>query len=139
MKRLQSNSSNHPGLWTYNNQQAEVITPNVVPPSLSAALEAAVHSIGQRWITVIGGQASFVQQLVNAGIPRQRIRWLRPGKTDDRAWALEQAVLSGTSDVVVAWVSGFDKRAAQRIRLSSRVSQTQSFMFEEDVLTPHLQ
>ena len=82
MKRLQSNSSNHPGLWTYNNQQAEVITPNVVPPSLSAALEAAVHSIGQRWITVIGGQASFVQQLVNAGIPRQRIRWLRPGKTD---------------------------------------------------------
>jgi cell division inhibitor SulA len=138
MKRLQSDLSNHPGMWTYKAQQPETMTANLAPSSLSAALEAAVHSIGQRWITVIGGHSQFIQQLVNAGIPRQRIRWLRPGKTHDRAWALEQAVLSGTSDVVVAWVSGFDKRAVQRIRLSSRLSQTQSFMFEEDVLTPHL-
>ena len=138
MKRLQSDINNHPGMWTYNGQHPETATNAIAPSSLSAALEAAVHSIGQRWITVIGGHGHFVQQLVDAGIPRQRIRWLRPGKTHDRAWALEQAVLSGTSDVVVAWVSGFDKRAVQRIRLSSRLSQTQSFMFEEDVLTPHL-
>lgn len=73
-----------------------------------ASLMPRIQSLALRtkqWVTVIGGSREAIQQLVNAGVSRSRIRWVVSRDADQREWATEQALLAGTSSVVLSfWV-----------------------------------
>src|SRR5690606_23800102 len=81
-------------------------------PELSASqtdLESVLprlHALSLRthqWVTVIGARREVIEQLVAAGISRTRIRWVHGRNQDEREWATEQALLAGTSSLVLSW------------------------------------
>ncbi len=84
-----------------------------------------------QWVTVIGGCREAIAQLVAAGISRNRIRWIGGRDHDHREWATEQALLAGTSSLVVSFLEQISPRMQQRIKMASKVSQTHSFVFNE--------
>ncbi|MGQ4276770.1 SOS-response cell division inhibitor [Pseudidiomarina sp. E22-M8] len=100
-----------------------------------AGLMPRIQSLALRtkqWVTVIGGSREAIQQLVNAGVSRSRIRWVAGRDADQREWATEQALLAGTSSVVVSFLDGFSApRVAQRLKMATKVSQTHSFIFHK--------
>ena len=98
-----------------------------------ASLMPRIQSLALRtkqWVTVIGGNRDVIQQLVSAGVRRSRIRWVGGRDADQREWATEQALLAGTSSVVLSFLPGFSSpRVAQRVKMASKVSHTHSFVF----------
>lgn len=114
------------------------------------ALETSTNSLGDilprlhalslrtnQWITVIGARRDLIEQLVNAGISRSRIRWVHGRSQDEREWATEQALLAGTSSLVLSWLGELSPRMQQRLKMASKVSQTHSFVFNDlPSLTP---
>ncbi|RUO78654.1 SOS-response cell division inhibitor [Pseudidiomarina taiwanensis] len=83
------------------------------------------------WITVIGGNRDVIAALVQAGVSRGRIRWVVGRDADQREWATEQALLAGTSSVVLSWLEHLTPRAQQRLKMASKVSATQSYIFND--------
>lgn len=86
-----------------------------------------------KWITVIGGRREHIEVLAAAGVSRSRIRWVQGRDQDQREWATEQALLAGTSSVVVSWLGELSPRTNQRLKLAGRASQTLSFVFPDMV------
>ena len=84
-----------------------------------------------QWVTVIGGCREAIAQLVAAGVSRNRIRWVGGRDHDHREWATEQALLAGTSSVVLSFLEQISPRMQQRIKMASKMSQTHSFVFKE--------
>ena len=84
-----------------------------------------------QWVTVIGGCREAIAQLVAAGVSRNRIRWIGGRDHDHREWATEQALLAGTSSVVLSFLDQISPRMQQRIKMASKMSQTHSFVFNE--------
>ena len=149
MKFQHTTKIHHPGLWQSAgqtaSQQAAVssviaseATFNPTNDQHAEVVAACVNGESEKWITIVGGNREFIAELLAAGIPKQRIRWLRTGDHTQREWALEQATLAGTSAVIVGWLDGLEQRFCQRIKMACRLSQTKSFLFEEDALFPHL-
>ena len=138
MKFQQSTKHAHPGLWQSKAGINALAERDKTEGSIEQAITTALDCSSERWITIVGGQREFIAQLVAAGVPSQRIRWLRSTNQTQREWALEQALLTGTSGVIIGWVSTLDSRFNQRVKMASRLSQTQCFLFEEDTLLSHL-
>ncbi|MDT7526470.1 MAG: hypothetical protein R3273_08645 [Pseudidiomarina maritima] len=103
----------------------------------SSSLEALLprlHALSLRshqWVTVIGATRDVVEKLVAAGISRTRIRWVCGRNQDEREWATEQALLAGTSSIVLSWLGELAPRTQQRLKMASKVSHTHSFIFDE--------
>jgi len=87
-----------------------------------------------KWVTVVGGKREQIEQLAAAGVNRTRIRWIQGKDADQREWATEQALLAGTSAVVVSWLTPLEKRSSMRFKMASRASCTQHFLFSESTL-----
>ncbi|RZQ56017.1 SOS-response cell division inhibitor [Pseudidiomarina tainanensis] len=109
-------------------------------PELSASqtdLESVLprlHALSLRthqWVTVIGARREVIEQLVAAGISRTRIRWVHGRNQDEREWATEQALLAGTSSLVLSWLGEMSPRMQQRLKMASKVSHTHSFVFND--------
>ncbi|MDX1706129.1 hypothetical protein [Pseudidiomarina sp.] len=83
------------------------------------------------WVTVIGGSRDIIARLVAAGVSRTRIRWVSGRDQDHREWATEQALLAGTSSVVLSFLDDIAPRMQQRLKMASKVSHTHSFVFNE--------
>ncbi len=98
---------------------------------------AALSARTSQWITIIGASREVVEQLVAAGISRTRIRWVYGRDQDEREWATEQALLAGTSSIVLTWLGDLAPRMQQRLKMASKVTHTHSFVFNEaPTLTP---
>ncbi|RUO76022.1 SOS-response cell division inhibitor [Idiomarina seosinensis] len=143
MKFQQTIKHQHPGLWQSSTPTSHPIDVNnkaeqTAAEPLQAVIDYCLACSAEQWITVVGGQREFIAQLLSAGIPMKRIRWFRTANQQQREWALEQATLAGTSGVIIGWLNGIEARFNQRIKMASRLSQTESFLFEEDTLFSHL-
>lgn len=138
MKFQQSTKQPHPGLWQSSSALAGSDEASHTCASTAQAIAAAVNCASEQWITVVGGQREFIATLVASGVPSQRIRWLRTQNQTQREWALEQAILTGTSGVIIGWLGTRDSRFSQRVKMASRLSRTECFLFEEDTLLSHL-
>lgn len=139
MKFQQTGKTQHPGLW--QGSPVEHSLPSTLErqhDGLAEVIEYCAGSSTNQWVTVVGGSRAFIAQLMAAGIPATQIRWLRSSNTQQREWALEQASLAGTSGVIIGWLNQLSPRFCQRVKMASRLSQTKSFLFEEDTLIPHL-
>lgn len=119
----------NPALVT--NQVADINTnttqdlASVLPTVVAQAMKT------HKWVTVIGASREQIESLAEQGISRGRIRWIQGKDNDQREWATEQAILAGTSGVVISWLEAVSPRTQQRITMASRVSQTTSFIFSE--------
>src|SRR5690554_915051 len=97
----------------------------------------ALAVLTHQWITGISGRREAINHLLFAGICRNKIRWVYGRNQEEREWATEQALLAGTSSIVLTWLGELSPRTEQRLKMASKVSQTHSFVFNPALsLTP---
>jgi len=125
---------------TVSSLQLESMAPFASAETQANSFAAILPLIAQqaiktsKWVTVIGASREQIEALAESGVSRARIRWIQGKDNDQREWATEQAILAGTSGVVISWLDPVSTRMQQRIKMASRVSQTQSFVFSESTL-----
>ncbi|MGM0429592.1 MAG: SOS-response cell division inhibitor [Pseudomonadota bacterium] len=144
MKTQYQNKLHHPGLWTAESAAPsfQLDTKNtqeaIDVDSLSPVVQQALQQKPSQWVTVIGGDKNVIQQLIACGVAESQIRWLRSHSVERCEWALEQALLAGTSSMVIGYLDSVSNRTWQRARMASKLSETQYFLFDKNTLTSHL-
>lgn len=144
MKTQYQHKLSHPGLWTADNAASTLqldalkATGSIDVDNLSPAIQQALQSKPSQWVTVIGGDKGIIQQLIACGVAESQIRWLRSDSSERCEWALEQALLAGTSSMVIGYLDSVSNRTWQRARMASKLSKTQYFLFDKNTLTSHL-
>ncbi|KPD20708.1 hypothetical protein [Idiomarina abyssalis] len=144
MKTQHQHKLHHPGLWTAENtaQSFQLDAKNtqdaIDVDKLSPVVQQALQQKPSQWVTVIGGDKDVIQQLIACGVAESQIRWLRSHSAERCEWALEQALLAGTSSMVIGYLDSVSNRTWQRARMASKLSETQYFLFDKNTLTSHL-
>ncbi|MDA6067608.1 SOS-response cell division inhibitor [Idiomarina abyssalis] len=144
MKTQHQHKLHHPGLWTAENTapsfqlDAKSTQDAIDVDNLSPVVQQALQQKPSQWVTVIGGDKDVIQQLIACGVAESQIRWLRSHSAERCEWALEQALLAGTSSMVIGYLDSVSNRTWQRARMASKLSETQYFLFDKNTLTSHL-
>ncbi|MCA1766923.1 MAG: SOS-response cell division inhibitor [Idiomarina sp.] len=144
MKTQYQSKLHHPGLWTAENAapsfqlDAKNSQDSIDVDSLSPVVQQALQQKPSQWVTVIGGDKNVIQQLIACGVADSQIRWLRSNSEERCEWALEQALLAGTSSIVIGYLDSVSNRTWQRAKMASKLSETQYFLFDKNTLTSHL-
>ncbi|MCK7458863.1 SOS-response cell division inhibitor [Idiomarina aminovorans] len=144
MKTQYQSKLHHPGLWTAENAapsfrlKAQNTQNAIDVDSLSPVVQQALQQKPSQWVTVIGGDKNMIQELIACGVAESQIRWLRNNSAERCEWALEQALLAGTSSMVIGYLDSVSNRTWQRARMASKLSETQYFLFDKNTLTSHL-
>lgn len=144
MKTQYQQKLHHPGLWTAEAPvspfpvDAKSSQDSFDVDSLSPVVQQALQQKPSQWITVIGGDKNVIQQLIACGVAESQIRWLRSHSAERCEWALEQALLAGTSSMVIGYLDSVSSRTWQRAKMASKLSETQYFLFDKNTLTSHL-
>lgn len=149
----------HPGLWSLpvNSGRQDIaefpqlVAPNqpqysgietsaesILPRQLAEAFTRCANDnqLTGRWVTIIGHPCSMsatqLASLIDAsGLPAHRVRWLRPGDSDSKAWATEQALLLDNSALIIAWLGQCHSRDARRLHLARRHTRANTLLFTE--------
>jgi cell division inhibitor SulA/protein ImuA len=79
------------------------------------------------WITP--PHAPYPPALAQGGIPAHRLLLVSAGQTEDRLWAVEQALQSGHCAAVLAWLDRVDDRWLRRLKLAAESGQTLTVLF----------
>ena len=144
MKTQYQHKLHHPGLWTAESAapsfqlDAKNTQDGIDVDNLSPVVQQALQQKPSQWVTVIGGDKDVIQQLIACGVAESQIRWLRSHSAERCEWALEQALLAGTSSMVIGYLDSISNRTWQRARMASKLSETQYFLFDKNTLTSHL-
>lgn len=106
---------------------------------LAVALQdcAKDANMARQWVTIIGqpdtlSSAELTQLIAHCGVPANRVRWLRPADSENKAWAAEQALLLGNSALIIAWLGQCHSRDAQRLQLARRHTRANTLLYSEN-------
>lgn len=124
LQPIEANTDRELSADTAQQQQFAELLPLVVAQAMKSS----------KWITLIGVSREQIEQLAEAGVSRARIRWIQGKNHDQREWATEQALLAGTSGVVISCLAPVQPRTQQRFKMASRMSDTHSFIFTTSTL-----
>lgn len=140
MKTQYQYKGHHPGLWAADSTTLnfDSDTTEVKIDALSHTVQQALQQKPDQWVTVIGGDRHIIEQLVAFGVAKSQIRWLRTHSHEQCEWALEQALLAGTSSLVIGYLESVSNRTWQRARLTSKLSDTSYYLFDKNTRTTHL-
>ena len=95
------------------------------------ALAAAPATQGRHWFAWIAPPLDpYPPALVQGGIPSERLLFIGAAVLQDRLWAVEQALRSGSCAVVLAWIDRVDDRWLRRLKLAA---ETGSALYVADV------
>jgi cell division inhibitor SulA len=130
----------HPGLWSADSASLNFDNDAtaVQIDALSLTVQQALRQKPDQWVTVIGGDRHIIEQLVAFGVAESQIRWLRTHSHEQCEWALEQALLAGTSSLVIGYLESVSNRTRQRARMTSKLSDTSYYLFDKNTRTTHL-
>ncbi|NRA53858.1 MAG: cell division protein [Gammaproteobacteria bacterium] len=85
-----------------------------------------------RWIVLIGAQKNEIKQLLSEyGIASNKVLLVHPKDQIDALWAMEQALMSGTSSAVLGWPGAIDERDIRRLQIAAKRSQALAFVFKQ--------
>jgi hypothetical protein len=72
------------------------------------------------WIAFVAPpHLPYAPALATAGIDLARVVMIRPEKSSDILWAMEQALRSGSCSAVLAWLPFLNERGARRLQLAA--------------------
>lgn len=140
MKTQYQFKGHHPGLWATDTATLSFHNDTTAAQvdALSLTLQQALQQKPGQWITVIGGDRHIIEQLIAFGVAESQIRWLRTHSHEHCEWALEQALLAGTSSLVIGYLDSVSNRTWQRARMTSKLSDTSYYLFDKNTRTTHL-
>jgi cell division inhibitor SulA len=85
-----------------------------------------------RWIVLIGAQKSQVKQfLTQYPIATNKVLLVHPKDQLDAQWAMEQALMSGTSSAVLGWLGTVEGRDIRRLQIAAKHSKALAFIFQQ--------
>ncbi|MGB0895557.1 MAG: cell division inhibitor SulA [Parashewanella sp.] len=98
---------------------------------LSAQL--AQLSLQGRWIVLINpNQIDYKSILLQAGVQMSRVLLVHTKDEVETLWAMEKALISGTSSAVVCWTSELDHKDSRRLQLVSRSAQAMGIVIQTE-------
>ncbi|AYH44383.1 translesion DNA synthesis-associated protein ImuA [Azoarcus sp. DN11] len=84
----------------------------------------------ERWIVwVTPPHLPYAPALAAAGVPLERLLLLEAASHAETQWATRQALISGGSSAVLAWLARADTAALRRLQLAAESSATPLFLF----------
>lgn len=84
----------------------------------------------ERWIVWVAPPwLPYAPALEAAGVPLEQLLLLEPANHAETLWAIRQALASGGSSVVLAWLARADTAALRRLQLAAETSATPLFLF----------
>ncbi|MGC9128114.1 MAG: translesion DNA synthesis-associated protein ImuA [Acidithiobacillus sp.] len=105
-------------------------TPGIGELRLLLPLLATLSQQQKRWILwVTPPYLPYPPALAAAGLRLERMLCLHPRQRQDRLWALESALRSGTCSAVLAWPPPLDTTAWRRLQLAAQEGDTAAFFF----------
>ncbi|CAM3402887.1 cell division inhibitor SulA [Shewanella violacea] len=143
MKNMIGNSPRHPGLWTNPLNQASIeqecgsITTvtsytqgRVELKQVSNQLATLSHQ-GQ-WIVLISPpNIGYKQMLAEAGVRMDRVLLVHAKDEIETLWAMEKALISGTSSAVICWTQALDSRDNRRLKLVEKSARALGIVIED--------
>jgi protein ImuA len=95
------------------------------------ALAVEPHAPGeQRWLVWIAPpHTPYPPALAQGGIRPDRLLLVAAGRVQDRLWAVEQALRSGSCAAVLAWLDAADDRWLRRLKLAAEGGRTLAVLF----------
>lgn len=143
MNKLLGNAPRHPGLWldvasdvNHDWQPAAIST---LPTStqgkaelLQISAQLAQLSHQGRWIVLISPpNIGYKQLLANAGVRMDRVLLVHAKDEVETLWAMEKALVSGTSSAVITWTSSLDARDCRRLQLVAKSARALGVILED--------
>lgn len=84
----------------------------------------------ERWIVwVAPPHLPYAPALEAAGVPLERLLLIRSDDHAQTLWAIRQALVSGGSSMVLAWLGRADTAALRRLQLAAEATATPLFLF----------
>ncbi|MDP2559558.1 SulA-like leucine-rich domain-containing protein [Psychrobium sp. 1_MG-2023] len=84
----------------------------------------------RRWIVLIGAPKQQLKALSEQyQIASDKILLVHPKDQVDTLWAMEQALMSGTSSAVIAWPDSVNARDLKRLQLAAKRTSALAFVF----------
>lgn len=84
----------------------------------------------KRWIVwVAPPHLPYAPALEAAGVPLGQLLLVEPANHAETLWSIRQALLSGGSSMVLAWLTRADNAALRRLQLAAETSATPLFLF----------
>lgn len=95
-----------------------------------AAGRAGEGAVERRWIVWIAPPlAPYPPALGQAGVDPSRQLLVEAEATQDRLWAMEQALHSRSCNAVLAWLDGVDDRWLRRLKLAAEPGRSLAVLF----------
>ncbi len=98
---------------------------------LRLLLPALVRASGQnKWLVwVAPPHVPYAPALAAAGVELKRLLVAMPQSADDAWWTVEQALRSGASSAVLAWLKSPDERRMRRLQLAAETGHAWGVLF----------
>ena len=85
-----------------------------------------------RWIVLVGAPKAKIKQLLSQyGIASNKVLLVHPKDQVDALWAMEQALMSGTSSAGLGWPGQIEQRDIKRLKIAAKYSSALAFVFPE--------
>lgn len=92
-----------------------------------------------RWIVLVGAPKAKIKQLLSQyGIASNKVLLVHPKDQIDALWAMEQALMSGTSSAVLGWPGHIEQRDIKRLKIAAKYSSALAFVFPETTDTKEI-
>jgi len=106
--------------------QSQINSLKMLAPTLAALSQQG------RWIVLVGAQKTEIKQfLTDYGIASNKVLLVHPKDQVDALWAMEQALMSGTSSAVLGWPGDIDQRDIRRLQIAAKRSKALAFIFKQ--------
>lgn len=110
----------------------EVVSANDIEEQLEILIPT-LSTLSQqgRWIVLVGAPKQGLKILLEKhGIDSTRVLLVHPKEQLDALWAMEQALMSGTSSAVLGWPGEIDNRDLKRLQLAAKRTNALTFLFK---------
>lgn len=143
MKNLIGNSPRHPGLWSNTIGQVSIEHKDASISSLTThtqgrdelknvSKQLATLSHQGQWIVLISPpNIGYKKMLAEAGVRMDRILLVHAKDEIETLWAMEKALISGTSSAVICWTSSLDSRDNRRLELVAKNARALGIVIED--------
>ncbi|MCK8045201.1 cell division protein [Shewanella sp. 1CM18E] len=147
MNKLIGTSPRHPGLWQdlpsatlANNTVNDITTMSTQTQGRDELkqISAQLSQLSQqgRWIVLISPpNIGYKQMLAAAGVRMDRILLVHAKDEVETLWAMEKALMSGTSSAVITWTPSLDARDSRRLQIVAKSARAAGIIIENSTDT----
>ncbi|ABZ74835.1 conserved hypothetical protein [Shewanella halifaxensis HAW-EB4] len=145
MNKLMGTSPRHPGLWqdmpstsmvsSAGNEITTMVTQTQGRDELNQ-ISAQLSQLSQqgRWIVLISPpNIGYKQMLAAAGVRMDRILLVHAKDEVETLWAMEKALMSGTSSAVITWTNSLDARDSRRLQIVAKSARAAGIIIENSI------